>query len=146
MPSVTRTKARLEALIQLLPQRKRLPDKLLPTFDSTSVDQSSSSTGFSDTLTAYSISAAGASVSSGKGAGLWFFKDMATMTSNIYAAWAYDCSDDSLAKFFMGTASVGFDQVAIFNSSTNYSALASTLYKEVVDGSEPDDQTAQQHP
>lgn len=55
------------------------------------------------------------------------------MMSNIYTTWAYDWSDDPLANFFMGTAPVGGALVAMFDSTSKYSALASTSYKEVVD-------------
>lgn len=108
------------------------------TRDSTSTDQSSSSTGLSKTRTNNSTVAAGASVSSRKGAGLWYFKDIATMTSDVHATWAYEWSDDPLENSFIGNAPAGVDLVAMFDSKSEYSSLASSAYKEVVGWNEPD--------
>ena len=116
------------------------------TSDGTSTDQSSSTTVSSKTETNSSTSAAGASVSGRKGAGLWYFKNIATMTSDIHATWAYDWSDDPLEHNFMGTAPAGFDLVAMFDSKSNYFILASSSYKEVVGWNEPDGSAAPVNP
>lgn len=114
------------------------PVEKASTSDSTSTDHSSNNIGSSNSGTNHSTGAAGASVSSRKGAGLWYFKEIATMTSDIHATWAYDWSDDPLENSFKGTAPAGVDLVAMFDSTSDYSSLASSSYKEVVGWNEPD--------
>ena len=60
------------------------------------------------------------------------------MTSDINATWAYERSDDPLENSFMGTAPAGVDLVAMFNSNSDYSTLASSSYKELVGWNDPD--------
>lgn len=60
------------------------------------------------------------------------------MASDIHATWAYDWSDDPLENSFKGTAPAGVDLVAMFDSTSDYSSLASSSYKEVVGWNEPD--------
>lgn len=114
------------------------PVEKASTSDSTSTDQSSSNIGSSNSGINNSTGAVRASVSSRKGAGLWYFKEIATMASDIHATWAYDWSDDPLENSFKGTAPAGVDLVAMFDSTSDYSSLASSSYKEVVGWNEPD--------
>ncbi len=65
-------------------------DTAASTSVSTSKDQSSSSTVSSSMKIRNSTGAAGALVTSGKGAGICWFKDIAILTSDVHANWAYD--------------------------------------------------------
>lgn len=127
-----------DAEITVVPTAEKETLQGASTSDSTSTGQSSSSTGSSDIGTNNSTGVVSTSVGSGIGAGLWYFKNIVTMTSDIDATWAYDWSDEPLENSFMGTASAGVDLVAMFNSNSDYSTLASSSYKEVVGWNEPD--------
>lgn len=69
----------------LFGQKRRSSQQAASASDNISKDQGSSSTGASNNGTNNSTNVAGTTVSSAKGAGLRYFKDIATMTSNIHA-------------------------------------------------------------
>ncbi len=90
-------------------------------------------------------SVAGASVNSKKGAVVWAVKNLTEMVTEIRATWAYDWSDRPETSFTGHWASSlppNVELVAMIDSKSNFAALKSSSYKEIIGYNEPDAQAA----
>jgi len=86
-------------------------------------------------------SIAGASVSRKKGAGVWAVKNLTEMVTKIGATWAYAWSEkpeNAFTAYGNGSLPSNVDLVAMINSTSDFKALSSSEYKEIVGYNEPD--------